>query len=382
VLVILTESVRADTSCSAPPPDCRSEALDPVAGERIPLGELTTQTPNTFSACMILWTGLAPDTDFAAAHSAPVLWELARAVGYRTAYVSSQNPAYEDFGAYVQRAGIDVIVTALDLGGLGQEQLGAPDERATEAMAVFLGGVPDGQPWLAVLHLSNTHAPYRVDPALQPFAPHSNDPLGPVDAFHNQYKNSVLFQERTVADFLRRLRARPDWDDTVVLFVSDHGEQFREHGSLYHNHSLYDQELRVPGWLLAGPRAIDDAQRTALRSYASRRTYMQDVHETVVELLGQEDARATLPFAGQIRGRSLLRPFWGEPTALLTTTTAVWWSDEPRFGAMHGGLALIGGPGAWKCHDTRLDPQEEHALPEGACGDLLPLVKEHFEGAR
>src|SRR5262249_8664675 len=101
VLVVLTESVRADATCSDAPPACRSESLDAVAAERIPLGKLTSQTPNTFSACMILWTGLGPDVDFAAAHSAPVLWEIARAVGYRTAYVASQNPQYEDFGAYV-----------------------------------------------------------------------------------------------------------------------------------------------------------------------------------------------------------------------------------------------------------------------------------------
>jgi arylsulfatase A-like enzyme len=217
---------------------------------------------------------------------------------------------------------------------------------------------------------------------LQPFEPHSNDPLGPVEAFHNQYRNSVLFQERTVAELLRRLQARPAWDDTVVLFLSDHGEQFREHGSLYHNHSLYDQELRVPGWLLAGARAIDEPQRMALRSYANRRTYMQDAHETVVDLLGQEDGRAGLPLASQVRGRSLLRPFWGEPTALLATSTAVWWADVPRYGAMHGGMALIGVPGAWKCHDTRHDPEEQHVLAEAMCGDLLPLVQERFEGAR
>jgi arylsulfatase A-like enzyme len=382
VLVVLTESVRADVLCSEPPPRCRSEALDAVAADRIPLGRLTTQTPNTFSACVILWTGVGPDADFASAHSAPVLWELARAVGYRTAYVTSQNTQYEDFGAFVRRAGIDTLVTANDLGGMGQEQLGAPDERATEAMLRFVREVPAGTPYFAVLHLSNTHAPYRADGALEPHQPSSNDPLGSVEAFHNQYRNAVLLQESTVAAFLRELRARPDWDDTAVVFLSDHGEQFREHGGLYHNHSLHEEELRVPGWLVAGEHALTAGQRASLLALGSRRTYMQDVHETVVDLLGVEDARAQLPLASLVVGRSLLRPLQGEPTVLLATSTAVWEPDDARFGATVGGRTLIGSPGAWECFDTGHDPGEQHALRGSSCADLLAVVRQRFAAAR
>ncbi len=382
ILVVLTESVRADMLCSEPPPRCRSEALDPIAADRIPLGKLTTQTPNTFSACVILWTGVGPDVDFTSAHSAPVLWEIARAVGYRTAYVTSQNTQYEDFGTFVSRAGIDTLVTASDLGGMANEQLGAPDERATEAMLRFVRGVPAGTPYFAVLHLSNTHAPYRADAALEPHRPHSADALGSVEAFHNQDRNAVLLQERTVGAFLGEVRASPGWDDTAVVFLSDHGEQFREHGGLYHNHSLYEEELRVPGWLLAGAHVLSGAQRASLLALGSRRTYMQDVHETVVDLLGVEEARAQLPLASLVTGRSLLRPLRSEPTVLLATSTAVWEPDDARFGAMVGGRALIGSPRSWQCFDAERDPGEEHPLAESSCADLLTLVRQRFAAAR
>jgi hypothetical protein len=88
VVLVITESVRADATCSEPPPRCRSEILDRVVPDRIPLGKLTSQTPNTFSSSVLLWTGLRPNVDFVAAHRAPVLWEVARAAGYRTAYVT------------------------------------------------------------------------------------------------------------------------------------------------------------------------------------------------------------------------------------------------------------------------------------------------------
>jgi glucan phosphoethanolaminetransferase (alkaline phosphatase superfamily) len=384
VVVILTESVRADAVCSDPPPGCVDPFFDDAAADRISLGNLTSQTPNTFSASMILFTGLAPSVDAASAHSAPVIWEIARAVGYRTAYVTSQNPNYEDFGLFVRRAGIDVIATGTDLGGVGQEQLGAPDERATAAMLDFVHAVPDASPYLAVLHLSNTHMPYRSDPALSPFVPYSADPLGDVRAFHNQYGNSVRMQARTLAAFVRELRTLPAWKDTVVLFLSDHGEQFREHGGLYHNHSLYDEELRVPGFAVGGADALDDAARAALRSFAGRRTYMQDVNATIVDLLGVGDERATLPFATLVTGRSLLRPRDAahEPTALLATETSVWEPDDARFGAMLGDRVVIGAPtGSWLCFDTAHDPAERTPLPPSACADLAATVKGAFPHA-
>jgi hypothetical protein len=370
VLVILTESVRADAMCSDAPPACRDEMLDPVTPDRIALGTLTAQTPNTFSACMVLWTGLVPNVDFATAHAAPVLWELARAVGYRTAYVSSQNPEYEDFGAFVRNAGIDHLKTALDLGGMEQEQLGAPDERATDEMLRFVQSTPDATPWFGMLQLSNTHAPYRSDPALRPYQPDTPTPVGDVLPFHNHYMNSVRMQERTIAAFLRALRDTPRWDDTVVVFLSDHGEQFREHGGLYHNHSLYDEELRIPGFILAGARVLSDAERTTLSSWRDARTYVQDVHETIVDLLGLEDARATFPYARLVQGRSLLRPRGLiEPMALLATSTGVWEPDDARFGVMRGDQVLFGPPGAaWSCFDLSRDSTEHAPLPPSACG--------------
>ncbi len=383
VLVILGESIRADALCSKPSPACQSPELDAVAAERIPLGKLTTPTPNTFSTFVLFTTGLQANTPFAAAHSAPVLWELARAVGYRTAYVTSQNPNYEDFGVFSRGSGIDVRETATDLGGMSEEQIGSPDERAFAAMLRFVRAQTASTPYFGLLQLSNTHQPYRVDPDLQPFAPHSGEPTGDKNHFHNHYRNSVRLLTRMLAGFLTELRAAPGWDDTVVVFLSDHGEQFRDHGGLYHNHSLWEEELRVPGFLLAGATALDDDQRRALDSWGDHRTYTQDVRETVVDLFGLEAARATLPLADQVVGRSLVRPRnpFREPTMLLATSTAVWEPVDPRFGAMYGDHVLIGAPGAgWTCFDLHHDPKERSPLTPDRCGDLHAVAREAFSG--
>jgi hypothetical protein len=373
VLVVLTESVRADALCSEPSPSCRSTFLDAVAPERRALGGLTTTSPGTVTACVVLWTGLPVDADFTTMHAAPTLWELARAVGYRTAYVSAQNLKDADFGPYLRHAGIDVRVTGTELGGVTSELIGAPDERATARTLDFVRAVPAGTPWLAMTHLSNTHVPYRVADELQPNVPHSAIAIGGVERNHNHYRNSVLLQERTVASLVRELRAMPAWDDTVVLFLSDHGEQFAEHGSLYHLHSLFEEEVRIPGFVVGGARALGGAQLEALATFAGQRTYTHDVNATVLDLLGLWDVRGSLPFAERMPGRSLLRarPDGEERPALLAIPSAVWDSDVPLRGAVLGNHVLVEATGGRRsCYDLARDPGEQSPLPAEACGAL------------
>lgn len=103
------------------------------------------------------------------------------------------------------------------------------------------------------------------------------------------------------SDFeLKRLLDRLDSpklrDNTVVVFVSDHGEGFGEHGKVGHGNALHEEDLRVllmvraPG---AAPRRVTDVVRTV------------DVMPTALELLG-------VPTEGlPMQGRSLSRVLHG-----------------------------------------------------------------------
>jgi arylsulfatase A-like enzyme len=66
--------------------------------------------------------------------------------------------------------------------------------------------------------------------------------------------------------------------DTVVIFTSDHGEEFMEHGSIVHTKTLYDEVLRVP-LIFRGP-GIPRGGR--VRSMAA----LIDIVPTVLGLLG------------------------------------------------------------------------------------------------
>jgi hypothetical protein len=108
---------------------------------------------------------------------------------------------------------------------------------------------------------------------------------------------------------------------------------------------------------------------------------MQDVNATVVDLFGLRAARAALPLANRVSGRSLLHPrVPGEDrAALLATSTGVWEAYDAWFGVRYRETVLIGSAGStWACFDTAHDPRERHALPATRCADLSPLADGAF----
>lgn len=60
------------------------------------------------------------------------------------------------------------------------------------------------------------------------------------------YDGEVLYQDQALGSFFDGLEARGLTDDTIVIVISDHGEEFREHGMRYHTGQLYDESVRIP----------------------------------------------------------------------------------------------------------------------------------------
>lgn len=60
------------------------------------------------------------------------------------------------------------------------------------------------------------------------------------------YRANVVYMDGMIAEMLERMEARGDLDNTVVIFVGDHGEVHMERGHLTHGTSWFDPALRVP----------------------------------------------------------------------------------------------------------------------------------------
>ncbi len=54
---------------------------------------------------------------------------------------------------------------------------------------------------------------------------------------------------------LDALEASGQWDNTIVVFTSDHGEMAGSHGLAFKGHTLYEEGIRVPLWI-SDPRHV------------------------------------------------------------------------------------------------------------------------------
>lgn len=382
VILIISESLRADSF----PSSGVGNPLDAVIPARVPLTQLRTPAASTVIASLAIATGLPPTVNSTTALEAPLLFEVAKSAGYRTAYVGSQLGTFHSFSTFLRNAGIDERVFAEDLTNHPHPEYGAEDRLALERAFATLRDHPE--PTFLVIHLSSTHYPYLVHDELAPHQPMSTVPdRAHKEGLWNRYRNSILLQERSLAAFYKSLQTLPRFAHTATLFLSDHGEQFFEHGAFSHTINLFEEELRIPGFVVVGPEGISAEQTGNLRAWSSRNTYSQDFHATILDLLGVWDVRDRIPLAARRVGRSLLRAppptqdgIAGEPIVLLSHQNGLWEDDNPAFGALQSGMKLQGRfQTPFACFDRTQDPGEAHPLPAAACPpELLAAARSAF----
>jgi len=108
------------------------------------------------------------------------------------------------------------------------------------------------------------------------------------------YRVQIKYLDRELERLYEFLDAEFGFKRTALVFTSDHGEEFFEHGDLGHRAKVYDELVHVP--LVAYSEAFDARTVEETVSHV-------DVGPTVADLLGRQPAE-------QWRGRSL-RPLLG-----------------------------------------------------------------------
>jgi arylsulfatase A-like enzyme len=95
------------------------------------------------------------------------------------------------------------------------------------------------------------------------------------------YDGEIAFTDRAIADLLKGLDERNLRSNTLIVFLSDHGEEFFEHGGFEHGHTMYEELLHVPLFFCLPGRLPEDVR-------LSRQVRLLDVAPTILDLLGIE----------------------------------------------------------------------------------------------
>ena len=283
-----------------------------------------------------------------------------------------------------------------------------------EKATAFLDSLPpraERAPYLLVLHAIDPHAPYQarvpavpgfeVPESLRAEMKHIEAPgqeawsvenpwtAGRVDAeaMKVPYDSEIEYMDRVLGPLLDRL----DGDGTGVVLLSDHGEEFSEHGGFSHGRTLFEELLRVP-------LIVREPGAAPARGVVTSPVSLEGVAATLLGFAGQAPppgAAAALPMAtdaalgampflaeGAYKGddltgvrigrlKAVLRHAPGLVSARLQSATRAW-----ERGDMTGSLAI---------YDLDADPAETRDVASGLEDEerypLLDVLHRHIAAA-
>lgn len=114
------------------------------------------------------------------------------------------------------------------------------------------------------------------------------------------YDASVRHADYNVGQIIETLKRLGEWDNTMFILLSDHGEEFGEHGGWQHDQSVYQELMHVP-LIIRFPHAQFAGQRV------KDTLTLVDLMPTIFDYMQRPDLMYDL------RGNSFLPTIDGEP---------------------------------------------------------------------
>jgi arylsulfatase A-like enzyme len=355
LILISIDTLRADRLGAYGYERNTSPHLDALAERGVRFETVIADSNWTLPSHATLFTGLPPSVHGAIGPKdrlrtgIPTLAEVLQQNGYRTfgvtggGFVDERHGFARGFDQY-RRDPVD-FRTALDIVVRMLRQL-APEER-----------------FFWFVHTYDVHCPYHPPPRYarlfdrQPPSdrldtrgrcgnPHYNSmslTAGQARYLSDRYDGGIRYADDLLGAFVERLDADGRLGNTIVVVLSDHGDEFLEHGQIGHRNSQFIQSLRVP-WIMVGP----GLERRVVTQPAG----LADVMPTLLDLLD-------LP-APAVQGVSM-RPFIEARTAERPPRTL--FSEDPFAGlysAVRGDRHVIQreAVGDTLVYDWRDDPAE------------------------
>lgn len=355
VVIILLESIRASATTPYVPDLASTPFLDRIAKEGVKVEHAYVALPHTTKALVAVLSGYPPDirrpltetTD--AGLPAEGIARLLGQVGYDSAYFHSAFGSFENNDVLIRQLGFQKYSASDALDKTRWESpnyLGVEDRAMLEPIFSWVDS--RSNPFLLTVLTLVSHHDYKI-PTTFP----ARDWGG--SERWNSYLNSVHYVDTFVGELFQGFEARGLLDNTLFIFLGDHGEGHGEHERKGHDQILFEEGIRIPmllynKTLFPAPMVIEDL-RTNI-----------DVLPTVVDLL---DLKVK---TGAFVGKSLLEP---APSRVIFSSC---WIEDQCIGRLWGHEKLIHYYGRQKdeYYNLETDPDERQNRI-----DTLPTELQH-----
>jgi arylsulfatase A-like enzyme len=169
--------------------------------------------------------------------------ELLKGAGFRTAGISS-NAGIKEFFNFNQ--GFDYFKYHSNLDGGLAEMLNTYAFSQLEAKP---------SPFFMYIHTMEPHRPYKIKEEFFPedtgepnivVVERKGEERYQVDLNKtvSMYNASITQNDKAFGDLIQKLKSLDLYDKTLVILMSDHGEEFYEHGGFAHGQTLYQEQVK------------------------------------------------------------------------------------------------------------------------------------------
>lgn len=307
VILLTVDTLRADALGVYSEEPRQTPHLDALAGDSIVFENAVSPAPWTLAAFASILTGLAPavhgtTTSTSRLPDFPTLADRMHDAGYQTAALG-HNPfllppfniarGFAQYEMYPKKHARSVGAFLL---GLADPDRFAPDVSTTgltRKAVAWLEKNRDRQ-FFFWLHYFDPHMPYeppreflprvaappRIGESFDRFLSVREGYFVPtreeIEWIRTLYQAEVRYVDDNIGRLIETLKRLGIYDETLIVFTSDHGEEFWEHGGFEHGHTLYDELLRVPLFV--------KLPRSSVRRRVEREVTTESIAPTVLDL--------------------------------------------------------------------------------------------------
>jgi arylsulfatase A-like enzyme len=343
---------------------------------------------------------------------------ILKEAGYETAAFFS-NPWLSDEVTGLLR-GFDVRQET-DVGGLANMITGTGDQGSESSLRFisrWLGERSAEKPFLLFANFLEPHLPY--DPPADYRAEYLSDlPSDDVvsiawahefnsglragkavdwERVRRLYGGDVYYVDCVLGNLLSLLKRNGLYENTVVIVVSDHGENLGEHGLIEHQFSVHETLLAVPVVIRAPGRLVPGVRDDPVM--------LTDLFTTTLDIAGVKDV-PSLPHSkslltpldeiphsagGNGASRPVIAEYVGASSAMVAMLRRLNPKLDPRpfqrayVTVRQGTLRLtVGNGGYLRLHDVAADPDQEKDIAKERPEDvkaLLDVLRKSLAGTR
>ena len=263
VILISIDTLRADFLGAYNPEMKTSPNIDQFASENIVFENATSQGPSTAISHKSILYSVYPAVHKTTKESVPTEThrsplEILQSKGFKTAAFVGGGQLARKFGF---AKGFDSYWEAAGKGKRSKEHYNL---EVIENSTMEWLNQNHKEKFFLFVHTYEVHCPYNPpDEYAQKYASWYQGPVNPGgkcgDNYYNQqqltaedvqyirdlYAGSVNFVDDFIGRLIARLKKLGIYDDTMIVFLSDHGESLGERGYVGHNF-VYEVQLKIP----------------------------------------------------------------------------------------------------------------------------------------